>query len=207
MSSFDDPNYFTNTMYPYSYDPNHLAPTQEYMARPRHSISSTSDIFPLLSPSSHAAPSLHQSSGSSQSPRSSASPHSNGYYENNSVSENELNDLLDMSGEMNFDFDQKPQMINGNIQPQNLFLPNSGFGTMGGGGGGGSYDFGKLQADQLAAMLFQQQQQQTMAPQWMQNQQEVVKQQQAQFSQIPQNRTSPFPKQHELTNSFRFPEC
>jgi hypothetical protein len=178
MSSFDDPNYFTNTMYPYSYDPNHLAPTQEYMARPRHSISSTSDIFPLLSPSSHAAPSLHQSSGSSQSPRSSASPHSNGYYENNSVSE-----------------------------PQNLFLPNSGFGTMGGGGGGGSYDFGKLQADQLAAMLFQQQQQQTMAPQWMQNQQEVVKQQQAQFSQIPQNRTSPFPKQHELTNSFRFPEC
>jgi hypothetical protein len=187
MSSFDDPNYFTNTMYPYSYDPNHLAPTQEYLNKPRHSISSTSDIFPHLSPSSHAAPSLHQSSGSSQSPRSSASPHSNGYYDNNSVSENELNDLLDMSGEMNFDFDQKPQMVDGHVQPQNLFLPNAEFGTMGGGGGGG-FDFGKLQADQLASMLFQQQQQQqlqTMAPQWMQNQQEVMRQ--AQYSQLPQN--------------------
>jgi hypothetical protein len=98
-----------------------------------------------------------------------------------------LNDLLDMSGEMNFDFDQKPQMVDGHVQPQNLFLPNAEFGTMGGGGGGG-FDFGKLQADQLASMLFQQQQQQqlqTMAPQWMQNQQEVMRQ--AQYSQLPQN--------------------
>lgn len=186
--SFDDPNYFTNTMYPYSYDPNHLAPSQDYMNRQRHSISSTSDIFASLSPSSssHAPPSLHQSSGSSQSPRSSASPHSNGF----GVSDAELNELFNTSSDSSFDFDQKPQIVDGNIQPQNLFLPNSGFGTM-----GGAYDYGKLQADQFASMLFQQQlqqqQQQTMAPQWMQQQQEVLKQ--AQFQQVPQNRMSTTP--------------
>ena len=186
--SFEDPNYFNNTMYPYAYDPNHLAPSQDYLSRQRNSISSTSDIFASLSPSSsHAPPSLHQSSGSSQSPRSSASPHSNGF----GVSDVELNELFNSASDTSFDFDQKPQIIDGNVQPQNLFLPNSGFGTMGGGSG---YDYGKLQADQFASMLFQQQlqqqQQQTMAPQWMQQQQEVLKQ--AQFSQLPQNRTSKY---------------
>jgi hypothetical protein len=215
MSAFDDPNYFTNTMFSYpSYDPNHLAPgpSAEYLSQERHSISSTSDIFPLLSPSAssngsafQAPPSLQHTSGSnSQSPRSSASPRSNGFYDT-SVSDVDLDELLNLSAGggdgngMNMfggDYDQKPQMVNGNMQmqPQNLFLPNSGFGTMGGG-----FDFGKLQADQLASMLFQQQlqqqqqqqQQQTMAPSWMQSQQEVLKQQ-TQYSQapVPQNRTS-----------------
>jgi len=217
MSAFDDPNYFTNTMFSYpSYDPNHLAPgpSSDYLSQQRHSISSTSDIFPLLSPSAsssngsafQAPPSLQHTSGSnSQSPRSSASPRSNGFYDT-SVSDVDLDELLNLSaGDANGinvfggDYDQKPQMMNNNgdmqmqmqMQPQNLFLPNSGFGTMGGNGGG--FDFGKLQADQLASMLFQQQQHQqqlqTMAPSWMQSQQEVLKQQ-SQFSQAPQNCTS-----------------
>jgi hypothetical protein len=211
MTSFDDPNFFTNSIF--TYDQSHLAPSQDYLSQPRHSISSTSDIFASLSPaassSSHgfpAPPSLNHTAGSSsQSPRSSASPRSNGFYEN-SVSDFELDELLNMSSENMEGYEQKSQFVNGQLQmqPQNLFLPNFGnnFGTMGGGP-----DLGKFQVDQLANMLLQQQQQQqhlqqqplqqnhqqqTMAPQWMQNQQDVLRQQ-AQYSQPPQNSMSPRP--------------
>lgn len=194
MASFDDPNFFTNSIF--TYDQTHLAPSQDYLSQQRHSISCTSDIFASLSPSASsssngfpAPPSLNHTVGSSsQSPRSSASPHSNGFYEN-SVSDFELDELLNMSSEA---YEQKPQYVNGQLhmQPQNLFLPNFGtnFGTM-----GGAMDFGKVQADQLANMLLQQQptqnfQQQTMAPQWMQNQQDMSRQQ-GQYSQ-PQNSMS-----------------
>jgi hypothetical protein len=210
MASFDDPNFFTNSIFA-PFDQNHLAPSQDYLSQHRHSVSSTSDIFASLSPSVassngfHVPPSLNNTSGSSsQSPRSSASPHSNAFFSDNSVSDVDLDELLNMSSENREVYDQKPQFVNGQLQqPQNMFLPN--YGTMGNGG----FDFGKLQADQLATMLFQQQQQQnlqqhlqqqhqqqhqqqqqqqTMAPQWMQNQQEVLRQQ-VQYSQ-PQNSMS-----------------
>jgi hypothetical protein len=186
MSAFNDPNYFADTTYTYPFDPNHLAPSQEYLAQPRHSISSsTSDIFPHLSP---APPSLHHTSGSgsqhsrSQSPRSSASPHSTQW--DTSISEFDLQSLLDneinLQGIMAYnatglpmEYDQKPNIgMDGLVMPQNLFLPTSGFGTMGNDG----FNYGKMQEDQLANMLFQQQEQQqqqqhTMAPEWLQEQQ------------------------------------
>lgn len=121
--------------------------------------------------------------------------------------------MLDLPDEM----DQKSVMPSQSMQqPQPpmgfpLFLPNFQLSTMGNtnasGQAQGGFDYAKSQTDQLANMLFQQhlqQQQQhqqqlqqqalsqlqhTMAPEWLRNQNEVLKQQ-MQYSQPAQNSTS-----------------
>lgn len=164
-------------------------------------------------------PSLHHTSSSTHSPRSSASPPSLLSLSDSELDDLlNFNSSGEESFSLNNfeEMDQKPSVQNIPMQQQPqqqqpmgypLFLPNFQLSTMGGTSpslqGQAGFEFAKSQTDQLANMLFQQhiqqqqqQQQQalsqlqyTMAPEWLRNQNEVLKQQ-MQYSQPAQNRTS-----------------